>query len=401
MASDIPSCALTNLLTAQQCAEHVLRAVIALLGLSKSIRLLAGQDFFRAAANHLDLSELSEGMAYGLHQVLDQTCWEYKTCLEEVESSQSLSPYSFSQATELHTSMLLFLRALKYRSKDLTYFPLPPNTVVNIDANGANTTRLFPFLAARMMWLEERKNSGSELYPRERRYEPLNFDMKELHANLSVHLREQYLDDSYGLSRNSLEWSTFVNFAAYLTYARYRFSTLRAAILRVWSEQAKRPGVRVVLPPIESFTIPCTEEVLGPGENGSHCYVCNTRFGLASSDEDVIELAVKSICNHVHGKNCLETWVKSGHESCPLCRQHLFTFDRVLSEKGHSLYQELLAVNTECEEFDERIDTFLYEGRRDTHGLGFAHLLEKLFNLVLRQAQTDSARKLKGWVSNP
>lgn len=81
-----------------------------------------------------------------------------------------------------------------------------------------------------------------------------------------------------------------------------------------------RPNVEAILLPVQSATLPEDEQT---------CSICMNKYDTPSTatrtEPSETEPAVRLICNHVIGKNCIQHWLDDGNTVCPLCRTDVYT----------------------------------------------------------------------------
>ncbi|MCJ1261417.1 hypothetical protein MMC22_001281 [Lobaria immixta] len=81
-----------------------------------------------------------------------------------------------------------------------------------------------------------------------------------------------------------------------------------------------RPNVEVTLLPVQSATLPEDEQT---------CSICMNKYDTPSTatgtEPSETEPAVRLICYHVIGKNCIQHWLEDGNTVCPLCRTDVYT----------------------------------------------------------------------------
>ncbi|KAL8687319.1 MAG: hypothetical protein Q9218_006473 [Villophora microphyllina] len=66
---------------------------------------------------------------------------------------------------------------------------------------------------------------------------------------------------------------------------------------------------------IQTFAVQQEDPRIGWG-----CGVCLEPYGVSHQDDTPIELPV---CKHMLGKTCISTWLTSGNNTCPFCRQRV------------------------------------------------------------------------------
>jgi hypothetical protein len=125
-------------------------------------------------------------------------------------------------------------------------------------------------------------------------------------------------------------------------------------------------------PKVDEITIDWTREAMVTTDKT--CEICTYNFGPTFSDEWVTEPAVKTACNHVIGKLCLQNWINE-HSTCPFCRRELY--DR-LPAAARPLHGEMLEERRMLAELDEEIDGFFLVYPKVIYGRRMETLLQKL-----------------------
>ncbi|KAF2245804.1 hypothetical protein BU26DRAFT_577081 [Trematosphaeria pertusa] len=284
----------------------------------------------------------------------------------------------FRRAVEFGRSLALATRTFAYRLARKPYFfltRLGMASFANFDVEGYMATSEYVVPAARVFWLEKRMRSGMELYPAERRYEPLNMTRHVLVHNLE---HKVYVDMLAGFCYMSPEYLDFLSLTGYLTLSRVRFGLfvedLRFA-LALQPERGGRPG-RV--PSMDVFPV-CTEDALAPGSENRSCPMCAFDFGPVYSQDNATEPAVKTPCGHFIGRHCLESWLS--HGTCPVCPQPLLSFEDQLPVAAREPYLELLNLNECTNALDEEVDKYLLEGPKEVYDDEFGQLLQSMDEL--------------------
>ena len=64
-------------------------------------------------------------------------------------------------------------------------------------------------------------------------------------------------------------------------------------------------------------------------EDGKVCPVCTEGFssnggGDNGDDDEDDDMPIRMKCGHVVGRKCIEQWILSRHNSCPICRAAIF-----------------------------------------------------------------------------
>jgi hypothetical protein len=127
---------------------------------------------------------------------------------------------------------------------------------------------------------------------------------------------------------------------------------------------------------VEDVTTPWTKEV---GE-GEECCICRYTFGPEYSDENITEPAVKTVCGHVLGTQCVQQWIE-GHNTCPVCRQPLFGLERSLPAAVQPLYHSLKKREAEFRRLEPIADEYFLREPSTCYGKRMGRLLEDFWKL--------------------
>ena len=336
------------------------------------------------------------------------------------------------------TDAALFARTLTYHAEGQPFFRLidPPRFSLDLDTYVESIAN--PYLAARILWLEQCQAKGQKLYPTEGRYHELTLEYENLCKGLSGQMHKEYLDENDSRSYTCLKWYQFTGMVSYLTCCRYkqaefiseldaRLDKRSVALSETFSyagddnearegendhgadedndnmedtvpsdsqdndsdsdtssevSPSKRPPI---YPAVSDFTTPCTQEAMAASDAADRrCYACYYDYGVSFSHSNRTEPAIRTPCGHVHGTICLEDHLKTGKATCPVCRERLFGFDQRLDFHESGMYVRLVQAMDGIAKLDPAIDRYLLEGQKETHNFDFAKLLKDLFSLCSR-----------------
>jgi hypothetical protein len=119
---------------------------------------------------------------------------------------------------------------------------------------------------------------------------------------------------------------------------------------------------------VETFTLSWIGESMG--SDCEDCPICTLK--LAETAAEGAEVAVKTRCGHIIGKDCLQSWVDSWHAdgkqgvpTCPNCRTPLHNYIALLPSEMQPVMREWVAYARGDEELDKTVDGFLL-GARET-----------------------------------
>jgi hypothetical protein len=210
-----------------------------------------------------------------------------------------------------------------------------------------------PSIASRLMWLQLQPKGftyekGKNRYPnREHPLYPMDRLRSELPAKHHWLLQELPQD--------------FV-WRAFLTLVRLCMTLTKHHLEQYIDDRMEYYGVdKANAPSVEVFTTPHTEKASSDDEV-TECRICQCDFSHEKPDEEDTEAAVKLPCNHLLGKECLQNWVNSGHNTCPYCMRELFGYGFTLPLAIREGYPLLLGVIESVQDLDQDIDKMLQGG---------------------------------------
>jgi hypothetical protein len=330
-----------------------------------------GPNLLHLRAN-LDLIDLCTEQAQQLYDstriCLDDSTLALERLLDD--NSTAVANYFVSEMN-LVGPLSFFYRRLLYRAADqeLWELPLIPEQVWS-DQIGQEVSRYrAQIILSRVLWLEQRKHDGQELYPATGTYTVNHhIDVASAEQNLRDHRHlshEGYKDD------RGAEWAVLAFLTAYFTVAQTGFDRYTETIV-----QRLREGNHTAKPDIASFTTEATAEAMASDE--TYCYACRFDFDPEFSDEEFKEPAVKSTCGHLHGVVCLTEWVNDGNCSCPKCRRDLFSQELLLPPRALAHYRKVCYYIEKAQTFDPEIDSILSKDFTLCHDKDFGKFLHRL-----------------------
>jgi len=387
-------------------------------------------------ANHVSLDNLDQGLASNYSS-------EVRTEIASLSDGWPMlsrkRTRDYYQAYTIDAA--LFARRLAYRAEGQPFFKLIDPPCFNLDIDTYEESIAHPYLAARILWLKQRRAGGQEQYPTEGHYHELTLEYESLRKGLSDRMHKEYLDEKGSQSYTCLEWYLFARIVSYLTCCRYKQAEFIGELDAVLDERSVAlsetssydgnddeatesendhgadednddmedtvpsdsqdsdsdsdmssevpPSPRArrapIYPAVPEFTTPCTQEAMAASdETDRRCYACYYDYGVSFSHSNRTEPAVRTPCGHVHGTICLKNHLKKDRATCPVCRERLFGFDQRLDFHESGMYVRLVQAIDGIAKLDPAIDRYLLEGQKEVHNLDFANLLRDLFKLCAR-----------------
>jgi hypothetical protein len=259
-------------------------------------------------------------------------------------------------------SLRKFSRLVAYRKGGIPFVTLQSPFCVTLTCR--HMCNMQVTIAARMYWVEQRRASHLPVYIAQGRYTPLNLNRDVLFANLSK--KSKWLVDETVIP--TYEMHVFLTHIANVMDLEGTWNKTLTDIMDFVTANKMASTPQIAL-----FTTPATDEAKAKckdeGEDWT-CDICSFTFDYAHDEELGTEPAVKTRCGHILGSHCLQSWVNSGHSTCPSCRQSMFDMDLVLPEVVRPNY--ILVINglLQIKALDEQIDGYLAMGHRERFETG-------------------------------
>jgi hypothetical protein len=137
--------------------------------------------------------------------------------------------------------------------------------------------------------------------------------------------------------------------------------------LGVWGEESDE------MPARECGMTANLSKGLGGGKDNSSSSSPNPDI-----DPEATELPVTTKCGHILGTDCLQSWVDTGHSTCPTCRTALYTPELCLPAMIRPHYRACTDMLDTIEKMDAKIDRHLLAGPKVVHDQQFLNLLSKM-----------------------
>jgi hypothetical protein len=395
---------------------------------------------FKVVASHISLDKVDQGVAF------DYLCELRRELIALFHATLEIKEMELITEFRLYSAAAASLaRSLAYHAEGKPLFRLPEYPTFDGDLDIYMDAVMEPYLAARVLWLEQRKAAGQELHPIEGRFDNLTLEPAILRKGLSDRARNEYFHEEGNGRYRCLEWEVFTDMASYLTCCRYKQADFVDEIEKeldgrnvVLSEAPSYDGnaddydddndldngtegnhhyevspellgtgdidrasdsgfrapprPRPIYPSLWTFTEPCTQEATTASDTRDRrCYACYYNYGIAFSHAEQTEPAVRTPCGHIHGIVCLENHFKTGKATCPLCRAKFFKFEQRLSPEASDAYNRLVQAIDGIAHVDGAIDRYLFEGQKEVHDFDFAELLGELIKLctTISDARSD------------
>jgi hypothetical protein len=248
-------------------------------------------------------------------------------------------------------------------------------------------------IIARLLWLHDPDFLRSDRYPAHGvRYTRDRVIMDE-------DMQRGLLEDDVWSSKYSwladqscipnLEWLFFIRLAGFMTYWEAYGSKLLSRLLcraldpstedldsirifqnldHFWAEESldeEEEEERSLLQFRNMAVELVTTEVLAADlqDDETECSICSRR--LADFGTEETELAVKTGCSHIFGKDCLQDWLDSERQNCntcPVCRRNLCVLDLLDLLPSH-VRESAMAWSTGFTDrrYDDEVDAFLLQ----------------------------------------
>ncbi|KAF2659997.1 hypothetical protein K491DRAFT_688595 [Lophiostoma macrostomum CBS 122681] len=139
-----------------------------------------------------------------------------------------------------------------------------------------------------------------------------------------------------------------------------------------WKEEECEEKRADTLEKTASMQMECLPKGSGERTSNDNLSACPTSEPEHSSE--ATELPVLTRCGHILGTSCLQSWVNSGHATCPTCRTALYTPELCLPAMIRPHYRACVDMLDAVEKMDASIDRHLLAGPKVVHGDRFPSL---------------------------
>lgn len=325
---------------------------------------------------YLELSEIEEAEIEGFQRSVEKLMTKYTKVMREYPTEAGTGINFSSEGEDNLNYIREFDRMIKYSLKGVNFWEILDDEDHPIHQLSCDCTRRARILiAGRVSWIEKQLREGKDPYPTKGRYANLITNPESLRNSLS------------GIRKWLIDWAIPPTFELHILMTRFWELDTRINMMRLWVSKLaeKGPDVKIL---VDDISVEWTEKAMCSKNNT--CDICMFTFDLEFNDEELTEPAVRTMCGHVLGKVCLQTWAET-HNTCPKCRKALFEFVKFLPLAAQPLYHEMKSIRGEMMQLDKEIDAYFLHEPLEVYGHPLETTFKKLNKLWKKTYTTERA----------